>query len=422
MTGVLLTQATTPIIGQIAWLLGKLMDGIFNVLNNAFGIQNIGLCIILFTIIIYTILLPLTIKQQKFSKMSAAMNPEIQAISKKYRNKKDQASMVKMQEETQLVYEKYGTSPTGGCLSIFIQFPILLGLWKVIQNIPAYVGGIKAAYEPLVSQIMATNGYEKIMGAIGKAKPIMMDPSKFDYSQSNTIIDVLYKFQGSTWDTLADKFSHLEPVIRSTQESIHQFNSFLGINIAESPQAMLVQGFKTGAVVMIIGAILIPVLAGLTQWISIKLTPQAAGNDNMADNPMASQMKMMNVMMPLLSVFMCFSFQAGLGLYWIASAVVRCVQQVIINKHLSKVPMEELVKQNMEKAAKKRSSKNSISASEINAMAQRNVRNIEEPKKHKMSEAEREEQLKKAAKANKNAKAGSLASKANMVKKFNENS
>ena len=88
MNGVLLTQSTTPIIGQIAWLLGKLMDGIYNVLDSLFGVQNIGLCIVVFTIIIYTLLLPLTIKQQKFSKMMSAMNPELQAIQKKYRNKK----------------------------------------------------------------------------------------------------------------------------------------------------------------------------------------------------------------------------------------------------------------------------------------------------------------------------------------------
>ena len=132
MNGVLLTQSTTPIIGQIAWLLGKLMDGIYNVLDSLFGVQNIGLCIVVFTIIIYTLLLPLTIKQQKFSKMMSAMNPELQAIQKKYRNKKDQASVLKMQEETQLVYEKYGTSPVGGCGSMLIQFPILLGLWQVI--------------------------------------------------------------------------------------------------------------------------------------------------------------------------------------------------------------------------------------------------------------------------------------------------
>ena len=99
MTGILLTQSTTPIIGQVAWLLGKLMDGIFNVLSSAFGIENIGLCIILFTIIIYTFMIPLTIKQQKFSKLSAVMNPELQAIQKKYKNKRDQESMLKMQEE-----------------------------------------------------------------------------------------------------------------------------------------------------------------------------------------------------------------------------------------------------------------------------------------------------------------------------------
>ena len=188
MTGTLLTQATTPIIGQIAWLLGKLMDGIFNVMSNLFGIENIGICIIIFTIIIYTLLIPLTIKQQKFSKMSAAMNPEIQAIQKKYKGKRDQTSVLKMQEETQMVYDKYGTSPTGGCGSLLIQFPILLGLWQVIQNIPAYVGGVKDAYLPLVNSVMATDGYQKIMEGIGKASPILIDPKHFDYTKTNTII------------------------------------------------------------------------------------------------------------------------------------------------------------------------------------------------------------------------------------------
>ena len=135
---------------------------------------------------------------------------------------------------------------------------------------------------------------------------------------------------------------------------------------------------------------------------------------------MAAQMRTMNIMMPLLSVFMCFTFQAGLGIYWIASAVVRCIQQVVINKHLSKIPVNELIEKNVEKAKKKRD-KRGVSAQNINQMAQRNVRNIDETKKKAVSNAEKEEQLRKAAEANKNAKAGSLAAKANMVKKFNEN-
>ena len=87
-----------PIIKQIAWLLGQVMNGIFNVLSKI-GIENIGVCIIIFTIIIYTLMIPLTIKQQKFSKMSAVMQPEIKKIQKKYEGKKDQASMMKQQEE-----------------------------------------------------------------------------------------------------------------------------------------------------------------------------------------------------------------------------------------------------------------------------------------------------------------------------------
>lgn len=417
MEGVLLTQSTTPIIGQIAWLLGHLMNGIYNVLNDLFGVQNIGWCIVGFTIVIYTLLLPLTIKQQKFSKMMSAMNPELQAIQKKYKNKRDQASMLKMQEETQLVYEKYGTSPMGGCGSMLIQFPILLGLWKVIQNIPAYVGGIYAEYQPLAEQIMATDGYQKIMEKIGSASPILINPKAFDYTKTNTIIDVLYKATDSTWDTLVDKFPDLTHLITQTQDTVHGFNTFFGVNMAETPQAMLMNGFKAGAVVLIIGALLIPILAGLTQWISIKLTPQAAaqGEEN---NQMASQMKMMNIMMPMLSVFMCFTLQAGVGIYWIVSAIVRCIQQLAVNKHLSKIPVNDMIEKNMEKAKKKREKKG-VSAENINKMAQRNVRNIEEPKV--LSSQEKDEKLKKAAEANRNAKPGSLAAKANMVKNFNEN-
>ena len=127
-----------PIIKQIAWLLGKLMDGIYNVLD-VIGIQNIGICIIIFTIIIYTLLIPLTIKQQKWSKMSAVMQPEMRKIQKKYAGKKDTASMAKQQEELQILYEKYGTSPTGGCLPLLIQMPILFALYPVVSDIPRYV-------------------------------------------------------------------------------------------------------------------------------------------------------------------------------------------------------------------------------------------------------------------------------------------
>lgn len=420
MTGILLTQSTTPIIGQVAWLLGKLMDGIFNVLSSAFGIENIGLCIILFTIIIYTFMIPLTIKQQKFSKLSAVMNPELQAIQKKYKNKRDQESMLKMQEEMKMVYDKYGTSQMGGCLQLVIQFPILLALWKVIQNIPAYVGGVKDMYMPLVNEIMATGGYQKIMEKIGSASPIMINPEKFDYTKTNTIVDVLYKFQPSTWDTLKDKFPDLSSLIDSTSGQISHINNFLGANISDAPVNLMMDALKTGAILVAIVALLIPILSGLTQWINIKLMPQSPGMDD-RENTMANSMKTMNMIMPLFSVFMCFTMPAGLGLYWIFSAICRSVQQVAINKYLDRMDMDELVKKNMEKA-KKKYEKKKVSTEELNQMATKKVRNIAVEQKHNhTADSEQEAKLQQAAERGKNAKPGSLTAKANMVRKFNEN-
>lgn len=411
--GIVLTQSNTFIIGSIAKLLGFIMNGIFNALSYI-GIENIGLSIIIFTVIVYTLMIPMTIKQQKFSRMSAVMNPEIQKIQKKYKNKKDQASMMKMQEETKLVYEKYGTSPTGGCLGSLIQFPILFALWPVIQNIPAYVTSIKDAYMPLVNQIMATDGYQKIMEGIGKASPIMINPETYDYSKANTLVDVLYKFRPGTWDTLADKFPDLTNLIDSTKNSLTHLNTFLGINIAETPGSMFMTATKNFSIGLIIVALAIPVLSGLSQWISAKLMQQAtsAGNDD--DNPMAAQMKTMMNVMPLISVFMCFSMPAGLGIYWIASAVVRTIQQLVINKFLSKKSMDELIEENIKKAAKKREKKDAVSGKEINAMAHKNVKNIDEPKR-KTTSSNNIDSYKQ------NAKPGSLASKANMVSDFNKN-
>ena len=128
----LLTKSTTFIIGPVASLLGYIMNAIF-LLQEKIGIANIGLCIILFTIVIYMILMPLTIQQQKFSRLSARMNPELQAIQKKYKGKnQDQAAMMKMNEETQAVYSKYGVNPMGSCLQLIIQMPILFALYRVI--------------------------------------------------------------------------------------------------------------------------------------------------------------------------------------------------------------------------------------------------------------------------------------------------
>ena len=409
--GILLTQREGLIIGNIAKILGFIMNAIFELLSKI-GIENIGLCIIIFTVVVYTLMLPMTIKQQKFTRVSAVMNPAIQKIQKKYQGKNDQASMMKMQEEQKLIYEKYGTSPTGGCLGSLIQLPILFALWPVVQNVPAYVKGLKEAYMPLVDQIMAQNGFQAIMEKIGSEKPILISPDRFDYSQSNTIIDVLYKFQESTWDTLSGEFPSLSNLISETKETMMSMNYLLGINIAETPANMITSGIATAAVGTVIIAVAIPVLAGLSQVVSMKVAQSRTNNDKNQnkDNPMMQQMDMMMKVMPIMSVFMCFSMPSGLGIYWITSAVVRTIQQVVVNRQLDKKSIDEIIKENQEKAAKKNAKKKEVEAKQLSAMAQTKTKRIEDRNRSTSTNVDSYK---------KNAKPGSLASKSNMVSDFN---
>ncbi len=352
MTASLLSAANWPIVGQICWLLGKVMNFIYNFLDSTLSSDNglVGLSIIIYTIIVYMCMLPMTINQQKTSRLTAVMNPEIKAIQKKYQNKKDQASAMKQNEEMQQVYDKYGASMMGGCLPLLIQMPFLFALYPVIYNIQEYVPAIATA------------------------------PA--------------------------------------------EVNRFLTIpNLTVTPMEMLKNSgsYDMPSVVIIITAILLPVLSALTQTISIKLSQSISQQNTKqnANDQMEQTMNTMNKTMPLMSLFFVLTLPTGIGIYWIFSAVVRCIQQLCINKYLKQMSIEDLVNKNKEKAEKK-AAKRKEKNEQIYSMAQTNTRSMKDKANRNvssMSEKEREERLNKARN---NAKEGSLASKANMVKKFNE--
>lgn len=350
----LLTAANWPIVGQIAIVLGKVMSLIYNTLDSVLPTDHglVGWSIILYTIIVYTLMLPITIKQQKTTKLTAVINPEVQEIQKKYKNKKDQASMMKQQEEIQQVYDKYGTSMTGGCLPLLIQMPLLFALYPVIYNMERYVPAIKNATEDV------------------------------------------------------QRFFTIPNMSMSPSQIMHDRNSF-GISVAA----------------IVITCIALPIISALTQYISIKISQSftnAPKKDKKEENPMESTMKTMNVTMPLFSLFMVYTLSAGIGLYWIVSAIVRCVQMVLINKHLEKVSLDEMIEKNKEKAAKKRE-KRGEKAAKINEMAQSNTKKLSSSaKKNTVNANVKEEKLQKAETARNNAKSGSLSSRANMVKNFND--
>ena len=415
MLSLLATQHSGTILGPIAKLMGLIIDAIFNLMDSLFGVQNIGLSIILFTIVIYMCMLPLTYKQQKFSKMNAKMNPELQAIRKKYEGKKDQASAMAMQDETKAVYAKYGVSPSGSCVQLIIQMPILFALYRVIANVPAYITTVKNTFMPLVEKLLTMDGAVEYMTEIG---PGLGVSKKLDFTLANSFVDVLNKFQSSNWTELSVKYPELSDLIFKTQTEVEQMNNFIGINIANSPSTML----KAGTFAMVVGALAIPALAAATQFLNTKLMPQASTSEN-GDDPMSQSMKQMNVMMPLMSAFFCFTLPAGMGIYWIASALVRSVQQLVLNKHFDKIDLDELVQKNLEKLNEKRA-KQGLPPQKLNEKAIRAAQMQTKPVDEEKSAAKKaltQENIKKStAYYNENAKPGSLASKANMVKKFEE--
>lgn len=424
----LLTQAG-GILSPIAWLLGKIMEAIFYVLDLV-GIQNIGISIILFTIIVNLLMLPMTIKQQKFSKLSAKMQPELQAIQKKYKGKTDQASMLKSQEETKAVYDKYGTSPSGSCLQLLIQMPILFALYRVIYAIPAYVGKIRQVYLPLVDKLMSTEGAAEFIQSFKNSANYVKN---FDVEPvSNAYIDCLNMASSSDWASIGEKFPELSGLVTDTYATISNYNQFLGLNIGNSPSHIIGEGWAADPknFLLIFAAIMVPFLAAATQWLNTKLMPTANTNND-PDNPMGNSMKTMNTVMPLMSAMFCLSFPCGIGLYWIAGAVVRCVQQVVINKYIDKhLDFDALIEKNKESAAakaKKRKAKTDELAAkteEFNKVRQNattNTKNISRKANLNAGAGVDAANETSSTAEPKALKPGSLAARANMVRDYNEN-
>lgn len=417
--GVLLTKSTMPIVNWVAEVLGWLMNGIYSI-----GVHNLGLCIIIFTLVIYALMTPLQIKQQKFAKMNAVMAPELQNIQKKYRGKKDQNSQLKMQEETMGVYEKYGVSPTGSCLQMLIQMPIFFALYQVIIKIPGYIGGIKDVFASAVSHITDVSGYSDIIFQFVKDNAIKNSyiPMSGKLS-SDHVVDFLYSLSPAQWDKLADvdKFQGFADVLNQTADQLHPMQNFLGLNIADNPWALIQSGWSTQHYFLILAAVLIPVLAWGTQVLNMKLVQTASNTSNGTPSQMETTMKTMNTFMPLMTAFICFTFPVGIGIYWIIGAVIRSVQQIVINRHLNNMDIDDFIKKNKAKMDKKKA-KSGVTSQNISQQAKMNVRNIEEPKRKTI--ADKSNSVKNTASYTAEVprtKPGSLASKANMVAQFDAN-
>jgi YidC/Oxa1 family membrane protein insertase len=417
-----LTKSSTPIIGWVAIVLGWIMNGIYFVINGI-GIPNVGLAIILFTIIIYALMTPLQIKQQRFSKLNTIMQPELSKIQDKYRGKKDQVSQQKMLDETNAVYEKYGVSQMGSCVQLLIQMPILFALYQVIYRIPGYITIIGDQIRTVAEDTSFVTFFTDF---VTKLENSNLTASLRDGAVDN-VIDTVYKLNTSQWAQLLSegKGQSFETTLSSVHDYVASATNFIGLNISDSPMNVIQSSWASKNWILIFAAVLIPVLAWGTQVLNFKMMPQPNKRRSEEMSTMEQSMQSMNTMMPLMSAFFCLTLPVGIGLYWIVGAVVRTVQMFVINKMLDKETIEDILKKAQDKANAKRA-KQGLPPQKITNNAHVSTRSIAADEKLR-----EEAQAKKSAEAQqkmkesteyykKSARPGSIAAKANMVKQYDE--
>jgi YidC/Oxa1 family membrane protein insertase len=409
----------TPIANVLGFILNLLFEGMYRL-----GIGNVGLAIILFTLIVKLCMMPLTVKQSRMQKLQMVMQPEIDAIQKKYKGKNsDQQAMLNMQAEMKEVYDKYGISQLGGCLQLIIQMPILFGLYQVFREIPAYVSRLAGPLQEILTSLSANPGFKDTLnGALGM---------NVDWDVTRTAEIAMSSLTPSQWQTISGIFPNSADVISQSVAKLDAMNNFLGVSMSQTPQAVM--GI----------AILIPILSGVTQFISVKVAQVQNPTSKDKNNPMNASMNMMMYFMPIMSAWFAFSLPSGLGLYWIATAVIQTIQTVIVNRRIDEIGVDKIVEQNQEKRRKKLEKKG-LTSTELQGKATINTRQIgssyaqryaqavaasqaARPKTSMKEKAGRAgsnvtaEEERQAAAAAQTVKAapGSLAAKAGMVAEFN---
>ena len=407
-----------PVIKQIVWLFSEALGLLYKGLD-AIGIANIGLAIIIFTLVIKLILLPLTIKQQKSSKLMSVMQPELMAIQKKYQGARDQYSMQAMQAEQKAVYAKYGTSQTGGCLVSFISFPILIALYGALRNIPTAIEKIADCLQPVyvAIQTASTAVVEKVTAV----------SSALTLTDNESVVKTLYTLPTKSWEALVEAFNGTtaQATVAASHEQLVSLNSFLGWDLSQSPWNLMMTGTFIGIL-----SILVPLLAGASQWLSFKLT-QTKQSEQMANqngNPMGSTSKIMTWFMPLFSVYICFTLNIGLGIYWCMSSFFQVILQIFINRYYRNIDMDKFIEENKAKAeekAKRKREKGGVKGETISAAANISTKNIENaaaqvPRRPMSIKDIANMDVNDTSKSAAKPAANSLAAKAAAVQQYNE--
>lgn len=281
--------------------------------------NSYGMAIILFTLVVKLIMLPFQMKSKKSMMRMTRMNGRLQEIQKKYAN-----NQTKQAEEMQKLYAEEGVNPMSGCLWSFLPFPILLALYSIIrQPITHFMMLGQDVVQQMVDAVTnAGLSLEGIAQMTKEGAPMVRDgvTQLSAYGQINLV------------KTIASQMPELG---NSVDGWINMNYTSFGLDMAATPWSMVKNFSFTWAV---IGLILIPILAGGSQFLMTRITMKQ--QPSAADSSTAAMNRTM-MFMPLFSVYIAFTMPAALGVYWIAQSAFAAVQEFFMGKFFNKKLEEE---------------------------------------------------------------------------------
>ena len=300
-----------------------------------------ALALLLYALVFKILFLFFSIKQQKNQIKMAELTPKIQLIKAKYKGRTDQASMQKQQEEIMDLQQKEGVSPFSGCLPLLIQLPIIMLLYSVIQNPISYIAKETVAIQDYNKNLGESEYVAEIEAAYGE------EIFKYDEKTGEKVyvkvdpVAKLYEVYGLNKEETRNEIVLINAIYKQAEESgveairaevekygidystIPDFKLF-GVNLADTPN------FTTPSILLII-----PFLAAAASWFSMWMTRRinkTPGTVSAEDEQAQKSMKMMDLVMPVMTIFIAFNFSGMLGLYWVYQSLLGLLQTFIISK------------------------------------------------------------------------------------------
>ena len=301
----------------ITWPFAKLMVWFYNLTH------NYGIALIFFALAVNLIMTPFMAKSKKSMMRQTRLQPRIQELQKRH-----EGNPQKLNAEMQKLYREEGVNPMSGCLWSLIPFPILIALYSVVRQPLTRMMFVAKDFVTVLQDYFVEKGLYTV--ATGRASA---------YYEIE-----LTKLTHANWSSLtADLADKLDPNLLNIDVG------FLGLNLGDQPQwnfFMNTDWSDASVWLPALGLFLIPFISAALSWASMKLSTKinpTTGQDAQAQATMNS----MNLMMPLMSIWICFVMPAAMGIYWIANSVFGMIRDYV----LTKVFMRQLEVEEAERAA-----------------------------------------------------------------------